>query len=65
VKALNSWIKPPSPMNTFFLVSNFPNLVILVGKKMENNCANSKKVVNKNFATNFLILKIIIMIKFY
>jgi hypothetical protein len=35
VKALNSWIKPPSLTNIIFLVSNFPNLAILVGKKME------------------------------
>jgi hypothetical protein len=42
----------------FFLVLNFPNLVVLVGKKMEknnkiskenvNNKKNCKKVENKN-----------------
>jgi hypothetical protein len=29
-----------------FLVSNFPNLAILVGKKMENICGTSSKNVN-------------------
>jgi 5'-3' exonuclease len=29
------------------LVSKFPNLAILVGKKMENICGTSTKIVNK------------------
>jgi ascorbate-specific PTS system EIIC-type component UlaA len=30
----------------FLLVSNFPNLAILVWKKIGENCANSRKNVN-------------------
>jgi hypothetical protein len=38
VKALNSWIKLPSPTNMFFLVSKISNLVFLLGKKWEKLC---------------------------
>jgi hypothetical protein len=49
MKALNTWIKFLSPINMFFLVLSFYNLVILVGKKLEK-CGNSNKNVNnKNF----------------
>jgi hypothetical protein len=38
---------PPLPnTTTCFLVLNFPKLAILVGEKLENNSANSRKNVN-------------------
>jgi hypothetical protein len=43
VKALNSWIKPPSPTSMFLSVSNFPNLVILVGKNWKKMCKFKEK----------------------
>jgi hypothetical protein len=48
---LNSWINPLPPNQHVFLVSNFLNLAILVGKNTAKNSANSKKnVKNKKIA---------------
>jgi hypothetical protein len=35
---------PPPPTNIFFLVLNFLNLTIVLGKKMEKKCGNSIKM---------------------
>jgi hypothetical protein len=51
MKALNTWIKPPSQTN---MVSNFSNLVILVGKKIQKKSGNSKKNVNNKKIAKFL-----------
>jgi len=52
---LNSWVNPnPLPPHLahnqhVFLVPNFPNLAILVGKRIENSANSKKNVNNKNF----------------
>jgi hypothetical protein len=51
---LNNWITLGHQY--FFLVSNFFNLTILAGKKIEKNNANSmKNVKNKKIAKKFEI----------
>jgi hypothetical protein len=46
-KSKNSWDSELTVLGRFSdLVSNFFNLVIFIGKKNENNCANSRKNVN-------------------
>ncbi len=52
---LNNWINPPPHNQHMFLFSNFPNFVIVVGKKMKKIMHIQKKLQKTKTITQNLI----------